>query len=272
MRCKFGFCMSFVISLCIEGIFTYTVMDGPLLKERPSWLLKCERDDPKLGECLNDMLTNIFPELAVGIPEINVEGFEPLYLDRMSVSKDAGPVTLSGSFTNITVAGPSNSTPTYTRINLKERKMEFGIYFSRLDIKSKYNLKGKILILPLVGNGDCRMTLGGVNTMVSTNISFVKRQGKEVLQIAEMLTRFTMESIKINLSNLFNGNKLLGVTVNRFLNERGLEIVEELEETIGESLSEIFLDITNNLFWKLPTDLWLPETSSRILDETKENS
>lgn len=91
------------------------------------------------------------------------------------------------------------------------RKMEFGIYFPRLDIKSKYNLKGKILILPLVGNGDCQMSLGGVNTIISTNISFVLRDGKEILKMDSMSTKFTLKSLKIHLTNLFNGNKLLGI-------------------------------------------------------------
>ncbi|KAI4465886.1 hypothetical protein MML48_3g00015609 [Holotrichia oblita] len=174
------------------------------------WLPSCERDDPQLDECLRNVLANIFPQLAVGIPEINVEGFEPLYLDRMTLSKVAGPVTLTGSFSNITVVGPSNSTPTYTRMNIRDRKMDLGIYFPHLDIVSKYDLKGKILILPLVGNGDCKMTLGGVDTMITTNISFVLREGKEVLKIHDMHTRYTMKNIKVQLSNLFNGNKLLG--------------------------------------------------------------
>ncbi|KAK9686881.1 hemolymph juvenile hormone binding protein (JHBP) [Popillia japonica] len=245
-------------------------MDGPLLKVKPKWLLTCERDDPQLNECLRNVLAKIFPQLAVGIPEINVEGFEPLYLDRMTLSKAAGPVTLTGSFSNITVVGPSNSTPTYTRINISDRKMDIGIYFPHLDIVSKYDLKGKILILPLVGDGDCKMTLGGVDTMITTNISFIVREGREVLQIRTMHTKYTMKSIKIHLSNLFNGNKLLGATVNRFLNDHGIEIVQELEETIGESLSEIFLDITNNLFWKLPTEFWLPDHTTKI-SKSEEN-
>lgn len=45
---------------------------------------------------------------------MNVDPFEPLYLDRVSVSKGSGPVTLAGSFYDLVVAGPSNATPTYT--------------------------------------------------------------------------------------------------------------------------------------------------------------
>jgi hypothetical protein len=47
-----------------------------------------------------------------GIPEINVDRFEPLYLPRLSLSKGHGPVTLSGNFYNILAHGPSNATAT----------------------------------------------------------------------------------------------------------------------------------------------------------------
>jgi hypothetical protein len=47
-----------------------------------------------------------------GIPEINVDRFEPLYLPRLSLSKGYGPVTITGNFYNILVHGPSNATAT----------------------------------------------------------------------------------------------------------------------------------------------------------------
>jgi hypothetical protein len=49
---------------------------------------------------------------VTGIPEINVERFEPLYLAQLSLSKGHGPVTISGSFSNVLAHGPSNATAT----------------------------------------------------------------------------------------------------------------------------------------------------------------
>lgn len=54
-----------------------------------------------------------FP-LCKGIPEINVDPFEPLTLDRVSVSKGSGPITLAGSLYDLHITGPSNSTPSAT--------------------------------------------------------------------------------------------------------------------------------------------------------------
>jgi hypothetical protein len=49
---------------------------------------------------------------VAGIPEINVDRFEPLYLAHLSLSKGHGPVTISGSFSNVLAHGPSNATAT----------------------------------------------------------------------------------------------------------------------------------------------------------------
>jgi len=45
--------------------------------------------------------------------------------------------------------------------------------------------------------------------------------------------------------------------VNAYINQNGLEIVSELEESIAGSLATIFTELINNVFTKIPTDLWL---------------
>lgn len=56
----------------------------------------------------------MFPQLAKGIPEIGVIPYEPLRLKRVSVSKGAGAVTLSGSLYNMMIRGPSKAIPTFS--------------------------------------------------------------------------------------------------------------------------------------------------------------
>ncbi|RZB45738.1 JHBP domain containing protein, partial [Asbolus verrucosus] len=191
------------------------------------------------------------------IPEMNVDAFEPLLLDKVSVSKGSGAITLTGGLFNLIVAGPSNSTPTYTEFDIANKKWNFGLDLPLLNIESQYNLKGKILVLPLVGHGACDLRLSEVQTKITTNISFPIIEGREVVKIDTMHVAFKVGGMKVKLHNLFNGNKILGQTVNQFINQNALEIVGELEDSIGESLAAIFTDIMNNVYTKMPTDLWL---------------
>lgn len=93
---------------------------------------------------------------------------------------------------------------------MKNKKWNFGIDLPLLDIKSQYDLKGKVLILPLVGNGANELKLFNVRTNVSTDFSLPKVEGREIMRVDKMKVTFTLGGMKINLHNLFNGNKVLG--------------------------------------------------------------
>lgn len=41
------------------------------------------------------------------------------------------------------------------------------------------------------------------------------------------------------------------------MNNNALEIIGELEDNISDSLAKIFTDVINNVYTKMPTDLWL---------------
>lgn len=124
---------------------------------------------------------------------------------------------------------------------------------------------------------------------MTNEFKFSTIQGREILQITNMKVDFSVSSMRLHLSNLFNGNKVLGEknyfenlqqnffsnplnsvffffafvfcisgqTVNQFLNKNALLVVDELKEDIGEALSVVFIEILNNAFRHMPTDLWL---------------
>lgn len=89
--------------------------------------------------------------------------------------------------------------------------MNFDLAIPKLKIDAKYSLKGNILLLPVVGNGDARLTLRDVMTSVSTNFSLVESEpGRQVLNIDTMKVTFIVGGMRIHLTNLFNGNEILG--------------------------------------------------------------
>lgn len=70
------------------------------------------------------------------------------------------------------------------------------------------------------------------------------------------LYRYLNNILSTNMINLIY-MIFAGETVNNFINKNALEIIHELEESINESMAEIFIDLLNNIFSKLPTDFWL---------------
>lgn len=95
-------------------------------------------------------------------------------------------------------------------MRLDENKFNFGIDLPILDIDSLYNLVGKILVLPLVGNGPCKLNLKNVKTVISTDFEIIDVDGRQIMDITDMKVNFKVGFMHIKLDHLFNGNKVLG--------------------------------------------------------------
>lgn len=78
-----------------------------------------------------------------------------------------------------------------------------------------------------------------------------------MIHIDEMKVTFLVGGMRIHLSNLFNGNKVLGSSVNQFLNQNSVEVISELRSDLEFGLEEIFTGLWNNVFSKMPIKLWL---------------
>lgn len=72
-----------------------------------------------------------------------------------------------------------------------------------------------------------------------------------------MKVTFLVGGMRIHLNNLFNGNKVLGSSLNLFLNQNSNEVIGELRNDLEKGLADIFKGLWNNVFSKLPIKLWL---------------
>lgn len=72
-----------------------------------------------------------------------------------------------------------------------------------------------------------------------------------------MKVTFLVGGMRIHLSNLFNGNKVLGTTLNQFLNQNAMDVIHEMRDDLETGLADIFTGLWNNVFSKMPIKLWL---------------
>lgn len=118
------------------------------------------------------MFQGIFPFIAPGIPEHGIASFEPLTINKISVSRNNGQViTLNGSFNNLNIRGPSNATVKRAKLDFEKETLDFDLEIPKLRINATYNLKGNILLLPIVGAGAVNIMLKDIKTSVFTKIS-----------------------------------------------------------------------------------------------------
>lgn len=140
---------------------------------------------------------------------------------------------------------------------------------------AKYKIDGKVLILPIRGQGKSNLTFGNKyfvsiffvqhfsgsffstdNVLIRVKFApnLIEKNGKQHIQLRtnKFKLNFDTSRLHLYLENLFNGNKALGDNMNLFLNENWEIILQELQPALRETLSQILLSLINNVFDKLP--------------------
>lgn len=116
----------------------------------------CRKSDPNLSDCVNASIELLRPKLANGIPELLLPPSEPLEIPQITIQQNAGAIRMESEYTNIMVYGLSNFTLRYIRIDADTNKFRIKLWFPQLKMTSDYHIHGKLLLMPLAGNGSCR--------------------------------------------------------------------------------------------------------------------
>lgn len=121
-----------------------------------------------------------------------------------------------------------------------------------MTIKGKYKIDGRILVLPIRGEGDADLIFDNADLIVKYKPKVILKNGKQYIQTERFQLDFDTTRLHIKLENLFNGDKALGDNMNQFLNENWRDILNELKPAITFAVEEILKGIINRIFMKIP--------------------
>lgn len=82
----------------------------------------------------------------------------------------------------------------------------------------------------------------------------VTRNGKVYLKAENLKLSFGLSKMIFQLSNLYNGDKLLGDNTNLFLNENWKDIFNEIKKSVFSAFAQIAENVLNNMMSKVPYD------------------
>ncbi|XP_021925168.1 protein takeout-like [Zootermopsis nevadensis] len=225
----------------------------------PPYIKPCSRNDKELNACATKHAIEAIPQFINGDPKYRVPRLEPLLVDELSVQQGSSSFGLSFVARNSTIAGIKEVQVKDIRFDLSKQHAEFDLLFPVLTIHCRYNVSGKVLILPITGYGDGVLVLKGVDVKINYNFETVRRKDKIYGQPRDFKLYFDIQDMTIHLDNLFNGDKFLGDNMNTFLNENWRELLKELGPGIGEAISKVVSTILANIFELVPYDEAFPE-------------
>ncbi|XP_058169536.1 protein takeout-like [Anopheles ziemanni] len=229
----------------------------------PASFSRCKQED---GTCLLEAITATFRNFYKGVPEIGLVPLDPLRIDKMDIVQGDGPINIVLNFRKVDLTGfreaeikkASGFTPNPT-------KMELNLLVPVASLVGGYKINGKVLILPIQGEGSSNMTMANCDISLKWTGKLVEKSGKQFYQIDKFKVHFDTTRFYMDFTNLFNGDKALGDNMNVFLNDNWQDILKELKPAIAAAFTQIFESVIGNVFSKVPySELYLAKLPERF--------
>ncbi|XP_077289009.1 protein takeout-like [Arctopsyche grandis] len=218
--------------------------------EIPDYIKICQRTDPEVDKCIINSIDKIRPKLVEGIPELNVPAIEPLNMKEIVLSRGPKGALLEATMSNVKVWGPSNFKILELKSDLRRNRFDYKFLLPHLHFEGNYKMDMQILLLNLHGKGDIIGNFTNYLCDVTMKGHKIMRDGEEYLEFDKMKIKLTVGDAQIHLSNLFNGDPVLGEATNRIINENSKVFIGEISPVLEKSLAELFTDISNKITLK----------------------
>ncbi|XP_031627222.1 protein takeout-like [Contarinia nasturtii] len=235
----------FSIFVClIVGIFSFKF---------PTDIPRCSAGDTK---CIVDV-SNEFIELngKKGHKGLGLIQIDPLHIPSIGIKQgEKSPVNIALDFKDVDLIGLSNCR--FTKISGFQRnptgKYELVVKGPALYLVGPYKIAGRVLILPVNGEGRSNITLVDPELIFTFDGKAAKRGNHEHLDIENANLIFKVSRLIFDFRHLYNGDQLLGDATNRFLNENWNDIFKEISENIFDAFTLIAESTLKNIFNKVP--------------------
>ncbi|CAH1400916.1 unnamed protein product [Nezara viridula] len=206
----------------------------------PPYIKKC-KNDKTLNECILKNSKEAIKGLVKGDAKLGIPVLEPLKVDKIEHTTSASrSVSLNFTLSEINVYGIPKSELVKSELDTSKHIIKFNFKIPQLKLKCNYNLNGKFLVVPVVGNGKLTLTIDNVFATFSTNYNLVKKKGAEYIDLV-LPAKLTYTTTKVSpvFENLFNGDKNLGDNFNQVVNENWREWDSQVGPGIADALGQV---------------------------------
>ncbi|XP_066907545.1 circadian clock-controlled protein daywake [Halyomorpha halys] len=244
----------------MEHIWTLIIFSAALAHSThlPDYVEVCKRTDPNLQTCIQKSIENLRPRLIEGMPEMKVPPIEPLIIDEPIANEGTGLKVVTK---NLKAWGGSNYTLKNLDIDPLKPKFNFHLNIPHLKVEGVFDVDGKIIMIPVKGNGEITADVYDVDSEVSMKSELVNKDGDQFLSFYGLdLNKLKIGKGKIHIDNMFGrDDKLIGDVISSAINLNFNYFVQELKPTIVSTLTQFAVKSANNIVRDVPLSELFPE-------------
>lgn len=215
--------------------------------EIPPYIKICQRNDPNVDKCIINSIEELRPKMKEGIPELDVPGIEPLSLGQIGLARGPQGAKLTAVVNDVKVRGPSDFIIEELKSDLDKNRFDFKLLLPRLDFAGKYKMDIQVLLLRLQGRGNITGSFKDYACNVTMRGHKEKRGDDEYLNFEPMKVKLRVGESSIYLTNLFDGDPVLGPATNRVINENSQVFIQEISPVLEKSLADLFTEMANKI-------------------------
>ncbi|XP_047107619.1 protein takeout-like isoform X2 [Schistocerca piceifrons] len=163
-------------ALLLLLLVSASVLPSSALK-LPSYINPCSKNDPNLNDCAYKHAQEAIPSILKGDRKYNVPAMNPLKVSQIKVSPGDGSVGLGITFNDVNLYGVTDAIIKETNFDLAKNEAVIKASVPVAQMVGKYVVDGKILLVPIKGNGDCNITLSdNTNKFLNENWQDVAKE------------------------------------------------------------------------------------------------
>lgn len=187
---------------------------------------------------------------------------DPLKINAINIAQGASssPVNIQLDLKNQDIYGMKDIKVRKVRgfDKVPDSVLEVEAELKQIKLIGDYKIDGRILVLPIQGQGRSNLTLDDLNINFKFKLKQTPKKNGLYVQTEKLLFTFDTKKLYIDLQDLFNGDKTLGETMNRVLNDNWRDIFMELKPSIQDAFSQIIGALVDSVFSKVAySDIYL---------------
>ncbi|XP_070491877.1 protein takeout-like [Chironomus tepperi] len=215
-------------------------------QNQPSWCPSSSIERCKVSDetCILKVANDVLHESYEGNSDIALQSIDPIRSNVMRVIQDSGPVMIEATMMNLEIFGFSKG-KFYKFKGFEHNKLEIGLKAPAGLFKGPYKINGKILIIPVTGEGTTKTKFIDLDMKITLPLTNTTRNGKTFYKIVNPKMTFDLSGGDIFLSHLSS-------FANTFINWSFGIVVNAVKGAVSIPMVQLITEKMNAVFDKVP--------------------